>query len=84
MRLKRMHMTKMNRLCIWAFVSALLAGWLAGRTPSQCLVVAYCFFFPFLFIPNNAVFSLCIYLHFKTASSSINTRYGDLGNHLAR
>ena len=36
---------------------------------SNCNLL-FCFF-PYLFIPNNVVFSFCIY--FKTASSLINT-----------
>ena len=39
-----------STMYIWMFVSSLLTGWVAGRTPFQCLVASYCcclFVFPF-------------------------------------
>ena len=39
-----------------------LTGWVAGRTPFQCLVVAYCCFSPFLFFFRTTLFFLYVYI----------------------
>ena len=52
-----------------------ILNWVGDRAHIMSVSSSSLLFFPFLFILKNAVFSLCIYLYFKTASSSINKHW---------